>query len=149
MVYGISLDTFRLCITGVLLIAASFADIESLELPDGITIAIALAAMLRAGAHPEEQPDMLLGALLALPLLLIVLIIDKLKQTELMGGGDIKLIAALGLHFGINGTLFIIVLACAAALIFAAVTHKDRETAFPFVPMLAFAACFTAIFISI
>ena len=144
--YGITLDCIRLCLTGSCLLATSLVDIDSFELPDGFTIAIAVLAMLKAGVHPEQQLDMVIGALMALPLLLIVLIMDKIKQTETMGGGDIKLLAALGLHFGWKAMLFLLISACIIGLAFAALTRKGKETAFPFGPMLAAAAFFTAVF---
>ena len=146
LTYGLTLDFIRLCLTGSCLLAASLVDIDSMELPDGFTVAIALFAMLKAGAHPEQQLDMVIGALIALPLLLLVLLMDKIKQTETMGGGDIKLLAALGLHFGWKGTLFLLIAACIAGLVFAALTRKEKDVPFPFGPMLAIAAFFTAVF---
>ena len=57
-----------------------------------------------------------------------------------MGGGDIKLIAVLGLHFGALRTLLILIIACIVGLIGAAAAGRLKGREFPFGPAIAIAA---------
>ncbi len=141
--YDLSVDALRLLILGSLLLTASLVDLDTMELPDGLLLAAALAALLRL---PGGWKSALLGAVaVALPLLLVVLLADKLLGRESMGGGDIKLVAVLGLHFGPAQTLFLLILACVLGLLLGAALKKGRGTPFPFGPALALAAWLTAL----
>ena len=62
-----------------------------------------------------------------------------------MGGGDIKLMGVLGLHFGVAGAVFIVLAACIVGLIFALITKQGKGKAFPFGPMLAIGAWVMAV----
>ena len=59
-----------------------------------------------------------------------------------LGGGDIKLFGVVGLYLGLIGTLFTVVLACAAGLVFHLFSggRKEEGQAFPFGPWIAGAA---------
>jgi len=86
-----------------------------------------------------------LAALVVLPLLLIVLLMDKLLKKETMGGGDIKLMAVLGLHFGAGKTLFILIVACVLGIVIALIQKRKPDVRFPFGPILALAGWITAL----
>lgn len=137
--HGFSLETLRLLILGCLLLAASLVDIDIMEIPDGMMIAGGVIAFSRL-LEGTGIAEILLGLIPAAALLVIVLIMDKIMKRETMGGGDIKLLAVLGLHFGIAGAVFIILAACIAGIVTAYATKKGRGTPFPFGPMLAAAA---------
>ena len=62
-----------------------------------------------------------------------------------MGGGDIKLMAVLALHFGPLKSLLLLVLACIIGLIGAGAAKKGFGKAFPFGPALAIGAWLTAL----
>lgn len=116
---GLTWTTLRLLLLGCLLLVLSLVDWESRELPDGLVLAAALCFVLRI---PEEGWgalwDGVLGAFaVAGPLLLFVLLADKVAGRETMGGGDIKLIAALGLHFGPAGSLLLLILSSLAGIL--------------------------------
>lgn len=144
--FDLSLELLRFLILGFCLFVASLVDLEDMWLPDGLLIAGAVAALLRLVTDPSAWKDMLLGAVCtALPLLLLVLIMDKILKKESMGGGDIKLLAVLGLHFGPLKTLLLLILACFIGLIIAVLKKKGRGTPFPFGPALAVAAWITAL----
>jgi len=137
--YGLTLDTLRLLILGSLLLTASLVDLDTLELPDGLLLGAALAALLRL---PDGWKDALLGGLaVAGPLLLLVLLADRVVGRETMGGGDIKLVALLGLHFGPAQTLFLLILACVLGLL-----PGRKGGPFPFGPALSLSAWLTALF---
>ena len=142
--FGLSVDALRLLILGSLLLTASLVDLDTMELPDGLLLAAALAALLRL---PDGWKSALLGAAaISIPLLLLVLLADKLLGRETMGGGDIKLVAVLGLHFGSLQTLFLLILACVLGLCLGAAMKKAKDAPFPFGPALALAGWFTALF---
>ena len=141
--FGLSVDALRLLILGSLLLTASLVDLDTMELPDGLLLAAALAALLRL---PDGWKSALLGAAaISIPLLLLVLLADKLLGRETMGGGDIKLVAVLGLHFGALQTLFLLILACVLGLFLGAAMKKAKDAPFPFGPALALAGWFTAL----
>lgn len=135
---GLTADALRLLALGCLLLTASLVDLDTMELPDGLLLAAALTALLRL---PDGWRDALLGAVLvAGPLLTLVLLADKALGRETMGGGDIKLAALLGLHFGPVQTLFLLILACVLGLLFGAALKKAKDAPFPFGPALSLAA---------
>ena len=95
--------------------------------------------MKRKNAASRVAYPAVLGALaLGGGLLLISLIMDRLLGRETMGGGDIKLLAMLGLYTGPAAGLFLLLLACFIGLAFA--LRRGRGQAFPFGPALALAA---------
>lgn len=141
--FGLSADALRLLILGSLLLTASLVDLDTMELPDGLLLAAALSALLRL---PGGWKSALLGAAaVSLPLLLLVLLADRLLGRETMGGGDIKLVAVLGLHFGPLQTLFLLILACVLGLLLGAALKKAKDAPFPFGPALALAGWLTAL----
>jgi leader peptidase (prepilin peptidase)/N-methyltransferase len=60
-----------------------------------------------------------------------------------MGGGDIKLLFVAGLYFGWTRTLFLILVACVAGIVFGMARASDEERAFPFGPAIALACWVT------
>ena len=93
--YDVSWSALRFLLIGSLLLTAALVDMDIMELPDGLLLAAALLAVLRV---PEEGFMALVHAFLgaaaaSIPLLLLVLLADRLMGQETMGGGDIKLMA--------------------------------------------------------
>ena len=66
-------------------------------------------------------------------LLAVVLLYEKLRKTDAMGGGDIKLLCLTGLYLGWMKNLLCLLLACVLGIVFALVTLKRRggRTAHP------------------
>ena len=64
----------------------------------------------------------------AVVLLAVVLLYEKLRKTDAMGGGDIKLLCLTGLYLGWMKNLLCLLLACALGIVFALVTLKRRGT---------------------
>lgn len=143
LVYGFSIDCLRLLLLGCILLTASLVDLDIMELPDGLMIAAAVTALLRL----PDWKSILLGAfVISVPVLIISLIMDKVLGKESLGGGDIKLLAVLGMHFGAANMLLLVIIACFVGLIFALIAKKGKGTQFPFGPMLSAAAWITALF---
>ncbi len=148
--YDISLEALSFIILLSLLFAASLVDLEIQEIPDSFLLAGALLWFPLAflmGGLPRVFQGLLGAALLFVPMLLVVLLFDRLAKKESMGGGDLKLIALLGLYFGWKLGWLLIIAACFFGLIFAALLGRIKNrAAIPFGPALSAAAWFTAIF---
>ena len=138
-----------------LLIAASFADLEAFIIPDRFVIAAIAVRLIFIFTGGNILPDLLNAALggfaVALVLLLIVLVFEKIIGREAMGGGDIKLVFVNGLYLGWQKNLLCLFISCIVGILFAVVTQnarKDNEDAraFPFGPSIALAAFLAALF---
>lgn len=124
------LELARWALLAPLLLTLALADWESWELPDGLILACAIwfvpCALLQGGG--AALLDGLVGAVaVAGPLLIVVLAADKLVGQETMGGGDIKLIAMLGLHLGAGRVLLLFILACFIGIIMALLPFSPSE----------------------
>ena len=91
-----------------------------------------LEALLLACVLPDPKGqalDALLGSLaVGGGLLIVVLLYEKLRKTDAMGGGDIKLLCLTGLYLGWMKNLLCLLLACVLGIVFALVTLKRRGT---------------------
>lgn len=145
LVYGLSWTCLRLLILGGLLLICSLTDLETMEIPDAMLIAAAAAALLRLTEQGGWKSALIGCFAVSVPLLLLVLLMDRLLKKETMGGGDIKLMAVLGLHFGAAKTLFILIAACVLGIVLAVIQKKKPDVRFPFGPILAIAGWITAL----
>ena len=106
--FGISTSTLTVCGTAVILMGLSLTDIESYEIPDGFIIALiiwwvlsVLLKVLTGQAWVRYLRDGLIGGVaIAGALLLLSLLFDRITGKDSLGGGDIKLMAALGFLIG-------------------------------------------------
>ncbi len=142
--FGFSWRCVELLILGCALVYLSVVDLESMELP-GLPMAVAAGSFLLFLFTYDDPPRRLLWGLLgALAIgggvLLVSLIADKVMGRETMGGGDIKLLALLGLYVGPDGGLLLVITACLAGLLFAGISRVGRGKEFPFGPAIALAA---------
>lgn len=143
--YDFSVDFARFAILLCLLIVVALVDLETQIIPDRLIIA-GIAVFLVFTLFQADKPGYLLwgivgGFSIALPLLLLVLLADKVLKRETMGGGDIKLIFMIGLFFDWKINLFHIILSCVAGLALAVVLVKAKpNTPFPFGPAICIAA---------
>lgn len=85
------------------------------------------------------------GLSVSLPLLLVVLIMEKILKKEAMGGGDIKLVFVTGLYLGWQQNLLMLLFACIIGIVFAYMQmQKEGEgVAIPFGPSLAIGSVIT------
>lgn len=141
--FGLSVWTIQHCLLFAALLALALIDLDTMELPDGLLVfgAILWAAFLPfAGSPPQSAIRGALGALtLGGTLLAFTLIMDQVMKRETMGGGDIKLIAMLGLYCGPAAGLLLVLLSCVFGLIFSRL-YAARGQPFPFGPAIAAAA---------
>ncbi|MCI8402015.1 MAG: prepilin peptidase [Lachnospiraceae bacterium] len=95
--------------------AAAFYDIDTKQIPDGLTAAVAAAGAFAFCLFPETAWwDRLLGTVCVSVLMLAV----TLCREDAFGGGDIKLAAACGLFLGAARSLMAFGLATAAGSIY-------------------------------
>ncbi len=115
-----------------LLVYASWVDLRTLRIPDAVILALfGLWVVWRIPAHfglivaPVTFSDGVVGAvLLGGSLLLLTAVYEMITHKRAMGGGDIKLLAMVGLFLGIDGGLLALLVACAASLVLSLVLPR-------------------------
>lgn len=141
--YDLTLVCLRNYVFGCCLFLLSLVDLETMEIPDGCHLVMAGAWIVTAPFLGMGWKEVLLQHVLAAVIfgggiLAVSLIMDKVLKRESMGGGDIKLIAVLGLYLGLLSSLFMLILSCVLGLAFGAISkRKSEERQFPFGPSLA------------
>ncbi|MGA2713637.1 MAG: prepilin peptidase [Bryobacteraceae bacterium] len=169
---GLTLQALKYCILAAILVALIFTDLETLILPDELTIGGLIVGLVFAifvpvpdntfhligglfGIHPGARTAMLAEALFgaivpAGSTWLGGWIFEKLRHKEGLGFGDVKMLAMIGAFLGIGGALLTIILGSVAGsiigLAFIKITGKDTATyQLPFGSFLGAAAFFAAI----
>ena len=141
-------DLTALCLRNWIFLGCLFlltlTDLDAMIIPDGCHI-VALAAWLAAlpfvgMGRGEIIAHLIAGVALGGGLLLISLVMDRIMGRDTLGGGDIKLLAVVGLYLGPIGALFALVLACVIGLLFHALRRGAEARPFPFGPSIAVAA---------
>lgn len=120
-----------------ILLAISLIDFATFTIPDGLLLfAIGVWAVFLPFCGGLVQG--LVGAFgISVPLLLLVLLLERLLKKEAMGGGDIKLLFVTGLFLGIGGNFLNLMLSCVIGVAFALFAGKKKDTAIPFGPSIA------------
>ncbi len=115
----------------ILLGIGSVLDIKTREIPDWISVFIALSAVI------NFRPENLWGLVVAAVFFVTALVTGKI------GGGDVKLIAALSVVCGLWGSFSLLLFAQTAMLIFYAGNYffcknngKTASKTLPFVPFI-------------
>ena len=135
--FGFSYMTLLAFAVMVILVAISLFDLSTMEIPNGLIIAIMPLALLAVLAQPEIPPlDRCIGFFTAnLPMLILSLFISGA-----FGGGDIKLMAVCGFLLGWQSTIlaFFIAVVTAGCLAVSLMIRKKakRGTKIPFGPHL-------------
>lgn len=148
--YQLTWDTLRFLWLLSLLFVAALVDLEDGWIPDRLLVLGAVGYVptaLLSGGWQLLVRGLFGAVVLFVPLLLLVLLMDRIMGAETMGGGDLKLIALLGLYFGWDQGLLLILVSCVFGLLLAAAAGKLKtRTKTPFGPSLALAAWVTALF---
>ena len=143
--FGLTLDTVTYLVLTACLLALSLVDLDTQIIPDrflAIPAAVRIAHIAATGEWSAIIPAIAFGG----GLLALSLIMDKILKKDSMGGGDIKLMAVLGLFFSVPECLLLLILACFAGIIIAGILVKAKpDTPFPFGPALAIAAIVTTL----
>lgn len=153
--FNLSLDLIRFAILTPMLISAFVVDYKIQIIPNRLNLTmfeIGLVFVFIFGIQNLNiAKDMLLGMLAGGGIfLLITLIGGAIAGKEAMGLGDVKLMGALGLYFGVVNIVMISVLAFligAIISIIVIIARKNREDGYiPFGPFIVLATI-TAIFV--
>lgn len=120
-----------------ILTAISFIDIDTLEIPNGLVIAVFICGLVSVVLFPEMGiPARIIGIFaISIPMLILTLLV-----AGAFGGGDIKLMAAAGLLLGWRCVIVAFLAAVLTGGIYGiyllASKKKDRKGQFAFGPFL-------------
>lgn len=121
-------------------------DLKMFLLPDILTVPLLICGFVFASSfHPYVTPFESSAAALAgyvIPVVASLLMLRRSK--EAFGGGDIKLLSAVGAWLGVEGMLYALLLSC---LFFGVYSLARRQRAGAFGPALAAAAVVVLFFI--
>jgi len=147
--FGWTLSTIELLILVSLMLCASFADLEDCIIPDILVILgivnRVIFILLSKNILSELKQSAIGGFCVAVPLYLVVIVMEKILKKEAMGGGDLKLVFMLGLYVSIGQSLLAILIACFSGIIFAYASKKAKQQ-FPFGPSLCLGYYITLFF---
>lgn len=134
-----------------ILLELSIADIKYRVVPDQLVILLAVSAVGLIQYHTGWL-DMLSGAALGLGIMAVTALLGRaIYKRDAVGGGDIRLFAALGLVLGTKGVLAVFMISAiisGAHMVFLLVTHKiKRKDTVPMVPYIAVSAALYLVFI--
>lgn len=142
--FGFAWQSLESAVLACCLVFLALVDLDTMELPHGPMLLALAGWLVFLPTYPDPLHRLWWGALGAVCIgggvLLVSLVADKVLGRESMGGGDIKLLALLGLYLGPDGGLFLLIAACVLGLLLAAALHAGRGREFPFGPAIALAA---------
>ena len=129
------------------LILISLIDYKTQIIPDGLVGVIAVSGVLYNLLYvPQDVVDMLFGGAAGFAVMLVIFFISHGG----MGGGDVKLSAAVALWLGVEGTLLFLLLAFimggVISLLLLVSGVKSKGDTIPFGPFLCFAAFITVLY---
>ena len=144
--FGLQLYTLSVLLFTLILIAATFIDLDTQLLPDALTMPLLWLGLFTSllGISPVNLSQAVIGAMAGYLSLWSVFWLFKLcTGKEGMGYGDFKLLAALGAWLGWPLLPLVVVLASVIGIIFGVLQlrleKKGLQHAFPFGPSLALA----------
>ena len=150
-VFGLTINFAFIALLTLLLIVMTFIDLDHQIIPDGLTMILAAAGMIylaygRITGTGLTIGQAALGILIGGGFFLVIAVVSNGG----MGGGDIKLMAALGLWFGWRGILMVMFLSfiiggiVSVGLLIA--RKAGRKQMVPFGPFIAVGAYVTALY---
>ncbi|RQD67244.1 MAG: prepilin peptidase [Tindallia sp. MSAO_Bac2] len=151
MEVGIGFRFLLLSIISLLLLVITFIDLDHQIIPDGLTLLIAATGLVNllygyVGGDGISILNAATGLLLGGGFFLLIAVASKGG----MGGGDIKLMAALGIWFGWQGILLVMFLAFIIGGIYAVgllvLRGKGRKDMVPFGPFIALGGFLSALY---
>jgi leader peptidase (prepilin peptidase)/N-methyltransferase len=169
---GVSVPAIKYCVLAAILIGLIFSDLETLLLPDELTLGgviiglgfalfvpvpdsmlqlVATLAGFEAPGRAGMIGEALLGAIVPAGAIWFGgWLFEKLRHKEGLGFGDVKMLAMIGAFLGIRGALFTVILGSVAGsiigLAYIKITGKDASSyPLPFGSFLGAAALVAAI----
>ncbi len=99
--FGMNLKALCVFTVGAIFICITLIDIEHMEIPDSLVLALIVPAVACVFLFPQSLTSRIIGMyIISVPMLLIALLIPNA-----FGGGDIKLIAVCGFLLGMSNVL--------------------------------------------
>lgn len=149
--FGVSLNSLMFMVLAIILLGVALVDLETGIIPDGFIligiINFILFTCFKGGTIISTLVNgVLSGIAIAVPILFLALVMDRVLKKESMGGGDIKLFFMVGLYFSIQSNVLLVLLSCIFGIIFTYVFQsvrvgdEENPMAFPFGPSIALAA---------
>lgn len=147
--YWLNIETIYYLVLLSLLIIITFIDIDYLIIPDGILILGAVFSVIfNLIFKIITIKESLLGAVVCGGgVLALVYLIEFIVKKEVMGGGDIKLFAMIGLFFGIKNSLLIALVSVyigaiygIATVIISKIKKEKYNSMIPYGPFISIAA---------
>lgn len=147
LVFGFGWYSIALCVLFSMLLVVSCIDLDIMEIPNGLTLAIAVLGIApfvasffdESGIPYYDLPWW--GYLVGIVAASVPLLIIGLVTGGGFGMGDIKLMAALGLFCGwrvvLVGTFFGVIIGGVMASVMLLLFGKNRKAMMPFAPALA------------
>ena len=144
---GLKLDLyfFKYLIFASFCIIVFFTDLKARIIPDLITlplIFIGIGISLLSNSDVSFSSALIGGSISFVVFLFTAIVFERILKKESLGGGDIKLITAIGFYLGISGVVFTVIIASVIALIILLMFKYDTGKEFPFGPFLVTAALF-------
>lgn len=137
--YGWSFYSVVYCILVSLLLTVSLIDIKYMIIPDVLNVVISVLGVAVILYDSSFVWDKFIGAAFGFIIFSMLAFL-----TGAMGGGDVKLMTALGLIFGVKGILFITVfsflIGALVSVVLIALKAKSMKDKIPFGPFICMAA---------
>lgn len=135
--YGLSFNFCIYALLSCILISMSFIDLEYMEIPDETNVSILFLGLLQLVINYTYPLEFFLGFLVAGGIFLLI----ALFTNGSIGGGDIKLIACIGLVLGLKASIFIALYSSILSFIglaYALIIKKQSINSFiPYGPFIA------------
>ncbi|MBR1471528.1 MAG: prepilin peptidase [Lachnospiraceae bacterium] len=153
-IWGIFLKIFGLdwtfplyALTVSILMALSLVDTEIQELPPELNLLTGILGALHLMTDIGNWAEYLIGAVLVSGMLFLIGLL-RFRGQEAMGGGDVKLMAALGLLLGWKKILLVLVIGCilGTAIHLTLMLFAKKSNRLAFGPYLAMGALVTMCF---
>ena len=144
IVYGIGPKAFVYAAAAVLLLSLSLVDLAIYEIPPEYNIVIAVLGVIATVLEPKLWLSHLIGAVCVSG---IFLLMNLLSGGAAMGGGDVKLMAALGLLTGWKHIILVMILGSILGAVIHSIRMKvsGKKRVLAFGPYLAIAGVLTFI----
>ena len=148
-VHSILLETVYYLILVSLLVIITFIDIDHYIIPDGIIIfGLVTALILNILGIGIPIKESLIGAIICGgEMLILIHLIELVVKKEVMGGGDIKLFAMIGLFLGIKGGILTIILSVyigaiygVGTILYSKLNNKEYNSMIPYGPFISVGA---------
>lgn len=164
--YGLTLEFAELAAFSSILLVLSLTDLDEYRIPNATIIAAIVIRIVYVvvggllGIHDLGATllsTIVGGFAIAVPILLLSLVMDRVLGRESLGGGDVKLLFVAGMYFGWQQCLFLIMVACVLGIVLGAVGARgsgsgiakdgeEKARLIPFGPAIAL-ACFVCMMV--